>query len=140
MPEDQITSRKKHKCSKIYKMKEGSILNVTPCPTFNLIPSKVGVLLGREQTLYQVIKLLARNRLIIICGSQGIGKTSVVRQLSNYLIERNTFKDGILYVSLKKCQTIKSVFDVISIQIRNIIEGTQLAEMINQAQDEELKE
>ena len=133
IPEEQKSSKKKHKCSKIFKMNKGTILNITPTPTFDLIPSKVDVLIGREQALHQILKLLLKSRLVILWGPQGIGKTSVARQVSNFWMERQKFKDGILYINLKKCKSAEDVFTTIWIQIRNFLNETQLIDLINES-------
>ena len=53
--------------------------------------------------MFEVIhKILEpKNRLINIIGIPGIGKTALVKNAVNYIADRNLFKLGIIYFSLK---------------------------------------
>jgi MoxR-like ATPase len=52
--------------------------------------------------MQDVISNLMDNRLVTIKGIPGIGKTTLAKAVAYYLDERNTFKDGIILLTLRK--------------------------------------
>lgn len=75
--------------------------NIDNLPIFDAIPSNVDCFIGRQQDMYEIINLLDFHRLVSILGPPGIGKTSISRNLANYLKDRKKFSDGIIYVGLR---------------------------------------
>ena len=68
---------------------------------FDSNPSNVEGFIGRQQEMYEIINLLESHRLVSILGPPGIGKTSLSRNLANYLKDRRKFSDGIIFVGLR---------------------------------------
>ena len=54
--------------------------------------------------MYEIINLLDYHKLVSILGPPGIGKTSLARNLANYVKDRKKFSDGIIYVALRGCE------------------------------------
>lgn len=74
-------------------------------PYFNNIPAKVENFMGRQDEMYDIISHLESHRLITITGVPGIGKTSIAKNIANFLKDRMIFEDGILYLSLRGCES-----------------------------------
>ena len=51
--------------------------------------------------MHKIAKLLLNNRLITVRGLPGIGKTSICKRLGYFVSERGTFKDGVIYISMR---------------------------------------
>lgn len=64
----------------------------------NNLPIELSSFVGRETELAELRELLAKKRLITLCGPGGIGKTRLALQLAAELLE--DFKDGVWFVRL----------------------------------------
>lgn len=81
-------SESKHFCSELINFKEGTLKCLDKKPLFDCIPSNVEGFIGRQQEMYELMHLLQYNRLVSVLGPPGIGKTSISRNLSNYIRDR----------------------------------------------------
>lgn len=120
-PEKRVKGRQArgHQCKAISNFKEGTLKCLDHKATFDSIPSKVEGFVGRQQEMYEIINLLEQNRLVSILGPPGIGKTSISRNLANYVKDRRKFSDGIIYVELRGCETAHMFLTRLSILIRS---------------------
>ena len=107
-----------HHWKAISNFKEGVLRCLDKKAIFNSIPSKVEGFVGRQQEMYEIINLLEQNRLVSILGPPGIGKTSIYRNLANYVRDRRKFSDGIIYVELRGWETAHMFLTRLSILIR----------------------
>ena len=112
---------KKHKCSSIQNLTEGSLSDYVNEPLFDLVPSKVENFMCREIEMYEITKLLNISRVVTISGPPGIGKTSISRNLANYYKERRMFKDGIIYIKLRGCTSAQMFLTRLSLWIRSAV-------------------
>ena len=64
----------------------------------NNLPVEITALLGREQDLDDLKKLIGKHRLVTITGSGGVGKTRIALQVGADLIDR--FPDGVWFADL----------------------------------------
>ena len=92
---------KKHRWYALTNFKEGSLVCMDSKPMFDSNQSNVEGFIGRQQEMYEIIKLLESHRLVSILGPPGIGKTSLSRNLANYIKDRRKFSDGIILVALR---------------------------------------
>jgi hypothetical protein len=68
--------------------------------------------LGREIDMYHLLDALLANRLVTVTGEDGIGKSSLVRGVCQYINERKrsiTEIDCIMYIEVKPCSSISSL-------------------------------
>ena len=52
-------------------------------------------------------------QVVQVVGMPGLGKSSIVRNTTNFLWERGLYKSGILYINLSKVKTVKEVSNLI---------------------------
>ena len=104
-PDAKTGSIEKHICYSLTDFKEGKLSSMDKIPIFDSIPSNVEGFIGRQQEMFEIIDLLEESRLVSILGPPGIGKTSISRNLGNYLRDRKKFTDGFIYVALRGCET-----------------------------------
>ena len=97
---------KAHKCTILPIMEEGNLTWMNQTPIYDIVPSKVEGFVGRQREIYDIIDLLDQNRLVSILGPPGIGKTSISRNLANYVKDRRKFNDGIIYIALRGVETV----------------------------------
>lgn len=93
-------------------------MNSDPEPMFDNVPSKVEMFIGREYEMHKIIELLINGRVVSILGPPGIGKTSLSKNLANYLKERRAFRDGIINVRLRGCKSAQMFLTRLSFSIK----------------------
>ena len=47
-----------------------------------------------------------KNRLVILIGTEGVGKTSVLKKIGLYCYEREFYSDGVFYCCLRNHNSI----------------------------------
>ena len=107
-----------HKCYGFSNFNHGQLTNIDSKPIFDLIPSKVEWFIGRQQDMYEIINLLDYHKLVSILGPPSIGKTSLTRNLANYVKDRKKFGDGIIYVALRGCESAQMFLTRLCLRIR----------------------
>ncbi len=62
---------------------------------------------GRKQEIHQVIRVLVSDkRCIALDGMGGIGKTALAYAIGQWLHERNRYKDGVWFISLRDTDSV----------------------------------
>ena len=113
-------SKNKHKWQKIYTANQGVFRKTNGDPKFSNVPSKIDQFIERNQIIFKVIENLKESNLAILYGEEGIGKSSIAIQLSNFSLERNHYQDGILFINAKELQSIDLILSEIETQINKI--------------------
>ena len=90
-------------------------------PLFSFVPTNIDGFIDRQQEMQSIINLIHQNRIVTIVGPAGIGKTSIARNLSNYMNNRRKFKDGIIYVRLRGCESAQMFISRLSLWIRSCL-------------------
>lgn len=106
---------------------------------FDFVPSKVEMFLGREFEMHKIIKLLIEGRVVSILGPPGIGKTSLAKNLANYIRDRRMFRDGIIYVKLRGCKSSQMFLSHLSLSIRSAI-GSFDSEKLGSEEDQDVQD
>jgi len=98
----------------------------TTAPKHNL-PSQLSSFIGREKEQTEIMNLIAKNRLVTLMGTGGIGKTSLALQVGHKLL--NQYPNGIWFVALDSLsdpnlvpQTVAAIFDIRESSDRSSIE------------------
>ena len=85
----------------------GKVVNLNP---YSVIEQKFPVkrIYGRNRELFQLYDYLIKQdqKFVQLNGSEGVGKTALVKQLANYLYERGHFRDKISIIMLEKTPSI----------------------------------
>ncbi|CAG9327374.1 unnamed protein product [Blepharisma stoltei] len=58
-------------------------------------------IIGRNREMQQLLEMGKNNRVIIVSGKLGIGKSLLVKSVAHYACERRIFKHGVLYLNLQ---------------------------------------
>ena len=97
----------------------GKMWDLSEKPEFSVLPTRVEHFIGRSRDCQKIVECLNNHRLISVTGVSGIGKSAVMKELSHYIIKRNIFTEGVVYVSLVDCQTIENFTKRLILIIRN---------------------
>lgn len=85
----------------------GTVTNRNP---YSVIEQKFSVkrIRGRNKEMHQLYENLTSKdiKYVQLNGSEGVGKTSLVKQLANYLYERGHFRDRIAIIMMEKTPSI----------------------------------
>jgi len=90
-----------HECEILGPYPSGQIEEVTTPLKFPFEVAKVDDFVGRQEDMHKRAMLLLNNRLVTVRGLPGIGKTSICKRLGLFVSEREIFKDGIIYISMR---------------------------------------
>ena len=91
--------------------------SASPTPPHNL-PLQLASFIGREKEQNEIIELIAKNRLVTLTGSGGIGKTRIVLRVGEQVLK--DFAEGVWLVELASLgypellpQAVASVFQIV---------------------------
>ena len=108
-PKQEI-SKQNAKLAFFDDLKPGMWKDVTPVPKFHVLPAKATTFVGREADLHNILQLVNQHRFVTLRGPPGMGKTSIVKALSSYVLDRRVFQDGILYCGMRGCTNAQEVY------------------------------
>ena len=100
-----------HNCIRGLKVNEGKPQYLVENYEHLNVPAKVEHFVGRKIEMYNLICLIAENRLVTIKGVAGIGKTSLSKSLAHYYLERRAFTHGIIFVSARGLESVDAVIN-----------------------------
>lgn len=131
----QESQTRSHSCTKIPKgnlsdSNEPLFKDLTPLPRFHHVPARVEDFIGRHREVHEVIKEIQNQRLLIIQGVHGVGKSSLCREAANFLAERNVFEDGIIYLKAGGCDTIEGLLSKLDVELWHISKQIDSIEVI----------
>ena len=80
-----------------------------------IIPSLIRPWIPRNFDTFQIIdKLLYKDsRIVQVFGHPGVGKSSLIIKVANYLADRSLYPGGIVYIDLSKIENVKLAFALI---------------------------
>ncbi|CDW76896.1 UNKNOWN [Stylonychia lemnae] len=93
-----------HQCKIFGPLKKGKLDHQEIQVRFNNLKPVNESLKARQRDMHETVSEIINNRLVTILGLPGVGKSSLLKSTCQYLMERNTFQAGILYLSLKGYQ------------------------------------
>ena len=100
----------KHTCYRHYGPGEGQFKNITDHVGYKAIPAKLSNFKFRDREMYELIKLvMSGNRLVILLGLAGVGKSCLARNALHYMSERKYFTGGVIFVQIATLKEIQSV-------------------------------
>ena len=81
-----------------------------------------------------ILKFLSgKNRILVLFGRSGIGKTSIVKHVSKYAFERKLFKNGVIYLDMKGKKFIHSINKMLAKKLNSPLDKSnkQIERLIN---------
>jgi len=104
---EQANLQKCRKAKRNDKVPDGFINRMDQFSILNNFPTKVRPFLFRNKDMFEVLKLLTQHRIVQIYGMPGMGKSSLLKNVSCYIGERNHYKDGLVYIDFTNVTTCK---------------------------------
>ncbi|OMJ67077.1 hypothetical protein SteCoe_35861 [Stentor coeruleus] len=91
------------------------------CPKPPAINLKV---YGRGKETSEILEKIHKNRILIVYGKKGFGKSVIIKNAAKYAYDRKMFKDGVIYIDMKGNTDIRldrAIAEFISPGERNIV-------------------
>ena len=90
-----------------------------------ILPNKLDRFKYRERDMSTLLKMLITEpeRIVLLLGLHGIGKSALARNTCHYVAERKLFTGGIIFIQLKG---MSSLFAMLKIIMREIIKKLDL--------------
>jgi nucleoside-triphosphatase THEP1/SpoVK/Ycf46/Vps4 family AAA+-type ATPase len=80
-------------------------------------------IIGRGNEMKEILKLLSgKNRILILHGRPGIGKTLLVKHVAKYGFERKMFKNGVVYLDIKGKKFVSSINQMLAKKLNTLWE------------------
>ena len=77
------------------------------------LPTKVTPFLFRNKDMFDVLDLLTTNNIVQIFGLPGVGKSSLLKNVTCFLGERNIYKDGVVYINFSHVLKYQEAIEII---------------------------
>ena len=91
-----------HQCYQHEPIFQGEVICLSDHVKIKNVPSKIENLIGREKHLNKIVKsIMSDQRLVMILGLHGVGKSAVAKNAVHYMLERKYFTGGVIFVDLK---------------------------------------
>lgn len=74
-------------------------------PKILKLPTKVTPFISRNRDMFEVVKTLNECNMVQVFGMPGLGKSSLIKNVSNFIGERNLYRDGLLYINFQNVKT-----------------------------------
>ena len=87
-------------------------------PTYSQhLLSKVENYIPRCRQIQEILTYIQKKkRFITIVGQPGLGKSTLARELVRYLLIRNYFEDGVVYLEVGRCETMAKIFEILDLE------------------------
>ena len=91
-----------------------------------ILPNKLDKFKYRERDMSSLLKILITDceRIVLLLGLHGIGKSALARNTCHYVAERKLFTGGIIFIQLKG---MSSLFPMLKLIMRAIINKLDLS-------------
>jgi polynucleotide 5'-kinase involved in rRNA processing len=94
---------------KVKVVREGKVKVVGKVPKVVKVPARVNPFVGRRLDMMCLLEIIHKEgvQVVQVYGMiPGVGKSTLVRNITNHLYDRNLFKGGILYFNLDKVTSV----------------------------------
>jgi len=81
--------------------------------------------------MFEVLSLLSSNNIVQIYGMPGLGKSSLLKNVTCYLGERDIYKGGVIYIDFLHVLTFKETIQIFNLYLKDI-EEDQFYQSFNQ--------
>ncbi|MFQ6134159.1 MAG: AAA family ATPase, partial [Armatimonadota bacterium] len=88
-----------------------------PQPSPSNVPPRAKPFLGRGEEMARVNFRLGRDRLVVLHGEGGIGKTALARELAEWHARRGTYPGGVAWVDLQASRTAEAIVEEVGVAL-----------------------
>jgi tetratricopeptide (TPR) repeat protein len=88
-----------------------------PQPSPSNVPPRAKPFLGRGPEMAKVNFRLGRDRLVVLHGEGGIGKTALARELAEWHARRGTYPGGVAWVDLQTPRTAEAIVEEVGVAL-----------------------
>lgn len=74
--------------------------------SFKIVPNKVTTIFS-NQDMFDVLKLLTEKNIVLIFGIPGVGKSTLLKNITYFVAERNFYKNGVIYIDFSNVSSFK---------------------------------
>ena len=96
------------------KPRPGELKQINIESDLMILPLKVTPFVSRNQDMFDVLRLLANNNVVQIYGMPGLGKSSLLKNVTCFLGERDIYKDGVVYIDFLHVTTFRDAIQIIN--------------------------
>jgi len=88
-----------------------------PQPSPSNVPTRAKPFLGRGAEMAQVNFRLGQDRLVVLHGEGGIGKTALARELAEWHARQGTYPGGVAWVDLQTPRTAEAIVEEVGVAL-----------------------
>ena len=90
-------------------MNDGEFQCISDHVQFKYFPSKLKNIKYRDKEMWNLISVVMNgNKLVILLGLHGVGKSCITRNALHYMTERKLFTGGVVLVQLSNLKEVQS--------------------------------
>lgn len=121
---------------------EGDLRQIGLSTDLIFLPNKVSPFICRNLDMFEVLRLLSEENTFIvqIWGIPGLGKSSLLKNVTVFLGERDIYKDGIVYIDFLHVMTFKEVLQIIAAYLKDVRGPEDYYDEDCEEEDEEIEE
>jgi hypothetical protein len=117
-----LTNEKTHgtkcKCDERLKPRRGFMRRIGLDNDVFVLPNRVTPFVSRNQDMFDTLNLLTEKNIVQIFGMPGLGKSSLLKNVTCFLGERDIYRDGVLYIDFYHVCTFKEAIEIINAYLR----------------------
>ncbi|CAI2370153.1 unnamed protein product [Moneuplotes crassus] len=122
-------------CGTFFQLDKGESKNKSIKTKIEALPDRGRKLIGREKEIVKIIQQFENHRCVWLTGDEGIGKSSIAKEVSHLIFDRNYCRDGVLYLSLKEIEVFEDFIDILfktmKHSLRSIKKRNELQSFVN---------
>jgi ABC-type transport system involved in cytochrome c biogenesis ATPase subunit len=82
------------------------------------LPNKVSPFIFRNRDMFDVLQSILQSNIVQIFGLPGFGKSSLLKNVTCFLGERDIYKSGVLYIDFIHVETFREALQIIHTYLR----------------------
>eukprot|EP01083_Nonionella_stella_P005915 17076_1 len=115
---------------------KGGLEDVSPSRLRTNLSDTIDHYCGRNVEMYQALMILGEYRVVNLYGLHGMGKSALACSIGHYALNRNVYRDGVFFTSLKDCQTPVKLRSALARALSQ--ETTSFSELLDQLRERKI--
>jgi hypothetical protein len=107
-----------HACCRLHHAGPGQLVDITRRAKFQCLPPKIEHFVGRVEDKQALVQAIMTDRFVTVRGVPGIGKSTLAREAGLFLLERQRFADGVIFLNLEGVDTVHFLVSCLVAKIR----------------------